>query len=73
MLDFFIEQSLQIVGVWSFYKAMYDRTESFLLQNATGQRPFVKLELCFPLAPTFDKCCLVLNNTEHLLNKEPNI
>ena len=56
-----MEQSLQIGGVWSFYKAMSDRAERF---------PFVK---CFPLAPTLDKCCPVPNNTEHLLNKELNI
>ena len=47
---------------WSFYKEMSDRAETFF-----------SLKLCFPPAPTFDKCCPVPNNTEHLLNKEFDI
>ena len=37
-----------------------------------GRDLFVNLELCFPPVPTFDKCCLVPNSTEHLMNKELN-
>ena len=69
-MGIFMEQSLQICGVWSFYKAMSDRAERFPLVKCSRTETFFSLELCFPLAPTFDKCCPVPNNTDHLLNKE---
>ena len=72
-MGIFMVQSLKIGGVWSFYKAMSDRTERFPLAKCSRAETFFNLELCFPLAPTFDKCCLVPNNTEHLPNKERNI
>ena len=65
-----MEQSLQIDGVWSFYKAMSDGAERFLFVKCSRVYTFFSLELCFPLAPIFDKCCPVPNNTGHLLNKE---
>ena len=73
-MGIFMEQSFQIGGVlWSFYKAMSDRAERFPFVKCSCAETFVNLELCFPLAPTFDKCFLVLNNTEHLSNKELDI
>ena len=71
-MGIFMEQSLQIRGVWSFYKAMSDRAERFPLVKCRRVETFFNLELCLPLAPTFDKCCLVPSNTEHLSNKELN-
>ena len=68
-----MEQSLQIGGVWSFYKAMSDRTERFPLVKCSRAETFFNLELCFPPLPTFDKCCLVPYNKERLLNKELDI
>ena len=73
LMGFFIEQSLQICGVWSFYKAMSDKVERYPLVKCSRAVFFLNLELCFPQALIFDKCCLVPNNTEHLLNKELNI
>ena len=64
-----MKQSLQIGGVWSFYKAVSDRAERFPLVKCSRTEIFFNLELCFPVAPTFDKCCMVPNNNEHLLNK----
>ena len=69
----FKQQSLQIGGVWSFHKAMSDREERFPFIKYSRAETFFSLELCFPPAPTFDKCFPVPNSTEHLLNKELNI
>ena len=68
-----MEQSLQIGGVRSFYKAMSDRAERFPFVKCSRAETFSSHELCFSLAPTFDECCTVLDNTDHLLNKELNI
>ena len=54
-------------------KAMSDRAKMFPLVKCSRAETFFNLELCFPPVPTFDKCCMVPNNTEHLLNKEFNI
>ena len=54
-----MEQSLQIGGVWSFYKALSDGAERFPLVKCSRAETFLNLELCFPPAPTFDP-----NNTE---------
>ena len=50
----FMKLSLQIGGVWSFHKAMSDRAERFPLVKCSRAETFFSLELCFPLAPTFD-------------------
>ena len=68
-----MNQSLRFCGVWSFYKAMSDRAERIPLVKCSRAEISFNLELCFPPVPTFDKCCMVPNNTEHLLNKEFNI
>ena len=72
-MGFFMEKSLQIGGVWSFYKSMSDRAERFPFVKCSKTETFFSLELCFPPAPTSDKCCPVPNNTDQLLNKELNI
>ena len=59
-----------IFGVWSFYKAMSDKAERYPLVKCSKPKTFFNIELCFPPDPIFDKCCLVPNNTESLLNKE---
>ena len=66
-----MEQSLQVGGVWSFHKAMSDRAERFRFVKCSGAE--TSLQSCCPPATTFDKCCPVPDNTEHLLNKELNI
>ena len=66
-----MEQSLQIGGVWSFYKAMSDRAERCRFVKCSGGRDF--LQSCCPPAPTFDKYWPVPDNTEYLLNKELDI
>ena len=68
-----MEQSLQIGGVWSFYKAMSDRAERFPFVKCSRAETFFSLELCCLPASTFEKCCPVPSNTDHLLNKELNI
>ena len=68
-MGFFKEQSLQIGGKWSSYKAMSDKVEKFPFITCSRAETFFSLELCFPPAPTFDKCCPIPNNTENLLNK----
>ena len=67
-----MEQSLQIGGVWSFYKAMSDWAEKFPFVKCSRAETFFSLGLCFPPTPTSVKCCPVPNNTDHLLNKELN-
>ena len=68
-MGIFMEQSLQIYRVWSFYKACLTGKKVSSCKMQQG-RYFFNLELCFPLAPIFDKCFLVPYNTEHLLNKK---
>ena len=40
LVDIFMEQSLQIGGVWSFYNAMSDREERFLLVKCSRAETF---------------------------------
>ena len=40
LVAFYMEQSLQIVGVWNFNKAMSDRAESFLLVKCCRAETF---------------------------------
>ena len=68
-----MDQSLQIGGVWSFYKAISDRAERFPFVKCSRAETFFSLELCLPPAPTSDKCFPVPDNTDNLLNKELNI
>ena len=44
-----MEQSLQIGGVWSFYKAMSDRAERFRFVKCSGAETFFSLAVLQPL------------------------
>ena len=44
-----MEQSLQIGGVWSFYKAMSDRVERCRFVKCSGAETFFILAVLWPL------------------------
>ena len=73
LVGFLWNSLCKLVGYGAFVNLCLTGHKGVLFIKCSRAETFFSLELCFPLAPTFNKCCPVPDNTEHLLNKHLNI